>query len=293
VAGLVRRLGVARMRRVLAAMKVRGMSIFEAGPPQAAAGVARADSAPHPMPRRIEDIREDIGRRHRNVAGAHGGTLRAAVFGVNDGLVSNASLIFGIAGATADRHLIALSGVAGLLAGAFSMAAGEYVSMRSQREMFERQIAVEREELAQYPIEEAAELAVIYEARGLPKLEAQRLANAIIANPASALDIVAREELGLDPSELGSPWGAALSSFLAFSGGALIPLLPFVLPFWAGAAGGAMRVSMALAGAALFGVGATISLFTGRHALWGGLRMLLIGSAAATATYLIGRLFGV
>lgn len=248
------------------------------------------------MPHRIEDIRDDIGRRHRNVASAHGGTLRAAVFGVNDGLVSNASLIFGIAGATADRHLIALSGVAGLLAGAFSMAAGEYVSMRSQREMFERQIAVEREELAQYPVEEAAELAVIYEARGLPKADAERVARAIIANPASALDTVAREELGLDPSELGSPWGAALSSFLAFSGGAMIPLSPFVLPFWAGAGGAAnaaLKVSIGLAGAALFGVGAAISLFTGRRALWAGLRMLLIGSAAAAATNLIGRLFGV
>jgi VIT1/CCC1 family predicted Fe2+/Mn2+ transporter len=308
VAGLVRRLGVARMRRVLSAMKVRGMSIFESAPPPAAPsppspspspsparapGVGGAAVASHPMPHRIEDIREDIGRRHRNVASAHGGTLRAAVFGVNDGLVSNASLIFGIAGATADRHIIALSGVAGLLAGAFSMAAGEYVSMRSQREMFERQIAVEREELAQYPVEEAAELAVIYEARGLPRADAERVAQAIIANPASALDTVAREELGLDPSELGSPWGAALSSFLAFAGGALIPLSPFVLPFWAAAPGTAMKVSIGLAGAALFGVGAAISLFTGRRALWAGLRMLLIGGAAATATNLIGRLFGV
>ena len=295
VAALVRRLGGQRMRHVLSAMKVRGMSIYQSTPPQlpvTGAGGA-AESAPHPMPRRMEDIREDIGRRHRNVAGAHGGTVRAAVFGVNDGLVSNASLIFGIAGATADRHLITLSGVAGLLAGAFSMAAGEYISMRSQREMFERQIAVERDELARYPREEAAELAVIYEARGLPRRDAERVASAIIANPQSALDTVAREELGLDPDELGSPWGAALSSFLAFSGGALIPLLPFVLPFWAGAGATAMKVSIALAGAALFGVGATISLFTGRRALWGGLRMLLIGGAAALATNLIGRLFGV
>jgi VIT1/CCC1 family predicted Fe2+/Mn2+ transporter len=281
---LVRRFGAQRMRAVLSAMKVRGMSIYGRAPSGYGPGSETAQDR-HPMPKSVEDI----GRRHRSVAGAHGGTLRAAVFGVNDGLVSNASLIFGFAGATADHHIIALSGVAGLLAGAFSMAAGEYVSMRSQREMFERQIAVEREELAQYPAEEAAELALIYEARGLPKDDAERVARTIIANPESALDTVAREELGLDPSELGSPWGAALSSFLSFSGGALIPLLPFVT----GMGAAALKVSIGLAGAALFAVGAMLSLFTGRGALRGGLRMLLIGGAAGAATNLIGRLFGV
>ena len=284
VARLVRAFGTRRMRGVLSAMKVRGMSIYQPRPPRDAGG---EDGLParHPMPKTVEDI----GRRHRSVAGAHGGALRAAVFGVNDGLVSNASLIFGIAGATADPHLIALSGVAGLLAGAFSMAAGEYVSMRSQREMFERQISVERAELAKYPVEEAAELALIYEARGLPKDDAARVARTIMSNPDNALDTVAREELGLDPSELGSPWGAALSSFLAFSGGALIPLLPFIV----GLGAVALKVSIALAGAALFSVGAMLSLFTGRGSLRGGLRMLLIGGAAGLATNLIGRLFGV
>jgi VIT1/CCC1 family predicted Fe2+/Mn2+ transporter len=290
VARLVRRFGPERMRGVLSAMKVRGMSIYGGAAPHARAAPATdqgSETAPnrHPMPKSVEDI----DRRHRSVAGAHAGTLRAAVFGVNDGLVSNASLILGFAGATADHHIIALSGVAGLLAGAFSMAAGEYVSMRSQREMFERQIAVERDELAQYPVEEAAELALIYEARGLPKQDAERVARTIIANPESALDTVAREELGLDPDELGSPWGAALSSFLSFSGGALIPLLPFVT----GAGAAALKISIGLAGAALFAVGATLSLFTGRSALRGGLRMLLIGGAAGAATNLIGRLFGV
>ena len=284
VARLVRRFGAERMRGVLSAMKVRGMSIYGSQPPGAGTESESTHNR-HPMPKSIEDI----GRRHRNVAGAHAGTLRAAVFGVNDGLVSNASLIFGFAGATNDHHLIALSGVAGLLAGAFSMAAGEYLSMRSQREMFERQIAVERDELAQYPAEEAAELALIYEARGLPKKDAVRVAQTIIANPESALDTVAREELGLDPSELGSPWGAALSSFLSFAGGALIPLLPFIT----GMGASALKISIGIAGAALFGVGATLSLFTGRSALRGGLRMLLIGGAAGAATNLIGRLFGV
>ncbi len=223
VAMLVRRFGAARMRGVLAAMKVRGMSIY--GPPMSDAAGGGDPLAKHAMPTSVDEI----GRRHRGVGGARGGNLRAAVFGANDGLVSNASLILGVAGATADRHLIGVSGIAGLLAGAFSMAAGEYVSMRSQREMFERQISAERDELRRYPAEEAAELALIYEARGLPKEQAARVAQSIIANPENALETLAREELGLDPAELGSPWGAALFSFLSFAGGALVPLLPFAL----------------------------------------------------------------
>jgi VIT1/CCC1 family predicted Fe2+/Mn2+ transporter len=279
VARLVRWFGAARLRGVLAAMKVRGMSVYGAGAPGGAAG------GTHAMPRSIDEI----GRRHRGAGGAAGGVVRAAVFGANDGLVSNASLIFGVAGATADRHMIAVSGIAGLLAGAFSMAAGEYVSMRSQREMFERQIASERDEVARYPAEEAAELALIYEARGLAKEEAERVAKSLIANPKSALDTLAREELGLDPGELGSPARAALSSFLSFAVGAMVPLLPFVV----GGGRAAPAVSVALAATALFGVGAAISLFTGRGAIRGGLRMLLLGCAAAGTTYAIGRLFGV
>jgi VIT1/CCC1 family predicted Fe2+/Mn2+ transporter len=280
VAYLVRRFGPARMRGILAAMKVRGMSVYGA-----ASGDAGEAPQGHAMPRSIEEV----GRRHRGVGGAQGGNLRAVVFGANDGLVSNASLILGVAGATADHRMIAVSGIAGLLAGAFSMAAGEYVSMRSQREMFERQIAAERDELARYPAEEAAELALIYEARGLAKEEAGHAARSIIANPKHALDALAREELGLDPDQLGSPWGAALFSFLSFAGGALVPLLPFVL----GAGASAIPIAIALAGAALFGVGATISLFTGRGAFFGGVRMLLIGAAAATTTFAIGHLLGV
>ena len=271
VAWLTRRFGPQRMRSALVAMKVRGMSVYssvEPGHPMPSAGAAPE-------------------RRHRGLAG--GGNLRAAVFGVNDGLVSNASLILGVAGATADPKLIALSGVAGLLAGAFSMAAGEYVSVRSQREMYEYQIGLEREELAEYPEEEAAELALIYQARGLPEEEAKRLANAMIADPVRGLDALAREELGLNPDELGSPGGAAISSFLSFAAGALIPLLPFLT------AGGdiALIASIAASAVALFVVGAALSLFTGRHALRGGLRMLGIGAAAGTLTYSIGSLLGV
>jgi VIT1/CCC1 family predicted Fe2+/Mn2+ transporter len=271
VAALVRRHGPRALRSVLVAMKVRGLSVYS----HAAPG--------HPLPTTLEEV----GKRHRGVSG--GGNLRAAVFGVSDGLVSNASLILGVAGASANNSIILLSGVAGLLAGAFSMAAGEYVSVRSQREMFEHQIGLERDELAQYPEEEAEELALIYAARGLARDDALKLARAIIADPAQALDTLAREELGLNPEDLGSPWGVAISSFLSFAAGALVPLLPFI-----GFAGGrALPASIAFTALALFGVGATISLFTGRSALRDGLRMLAIGAAAGGLTYAIGKLLGV
>jgi VIT1/CCC1 family predicted Fe2+/Mn2+ transporter len=225
--------------------------------------------------------------RHRGLSA--GGNLRAAVFGINDGLVSNASLILGVAGASAEGSVIVLSGVAGLLAGAFSMAAGEYVSVRSQREMFEYQIGLEADELKQYPEEEAGELALIYEARGMKRAEAQRMADEIISKPEQALDALAREELGLNPDELGSPWGAGLFSFVSFGLGAAVPLLPFLLA----RGDAALLSSVGLTAAALFGVGAALSLFTGRHSLRGGLRMLLIGAGAGSITFLIGKALGV
>lgn len=271
VALLVKWLGPRFLRPMLAAMKIRGMSLYSKASPGHGIPVSLAD----------------VGRRHKGVGS--GGNLRAAVFGVNDGLVSNASLIMGVAGAAADNSVIVLTGVAGLLAGAFSMAAGEYVSMRSQREMFEYQIGLEREELAQYPQEEAAELALIFEAKGLTREEARRLADTIIADPDRALDTLAREELGLNPEELGSPAGAALFSFLSFGAGGTIPLLPFLLLPGAHA----LEAAAILTGAALFGVGAALSLFTGRRAWISGLRMLLIGGAAGGATYLIGHVLGV
>lgn len=271
VAALLRRLGPRAIRPVLAAMKVRGISVYSGALPG------------HPMPTTVEQV----GGRHRGVGS--GGNLRAAVFGVNDGLVSNTALIMGVAGATADPAFILTSGVAGLLAGALSMAAGEYVSMRSQREMFEYQIGLEREELAEYPAEETEELALIYHARGVPLVRARDLAAALMQQPEHALDTLAREELGLNPDDLGSPWGAALSSFAAFTGGAVLPLLPFLLPL-------GMPPVPAAAGLAvlgLFAVGATLSLFTGRGALRSGLRMVLIGAGAGVLTYLIGMLLGV
>jgi VIT1/CCC1 family predicted Fe2+/Mn2+ transporter len=268
---LVRRYGPRAMRPVLAAMKVRGLSVYTHAQPG------------HPRPTSIADMKA----RHRNVGS--GGNLRAAVFGVNDGLVSNASLILGVAGASSGSAVVLLSGVAGLLAGAFSMAAGEYVSVASQREMFEHQIGLERKELAQYPAEEAQELALIYAARGLAEDEAAALATATVADQERALDTLAREELGLNPDELGSPWGAAVSSFLSFAAGAFVPLAPFLV-----ARGDqALLGAIALTGVALFAVGATISLFTGRSAAAQGARMLAIGAAAGAATYGIGRLLGV
>jgi VIT1/CCC1 family predicted Fe2+/Mn2+ transporter len=194
----------------------------------------------------------------------------------------------GVAGAAAEPAVLVLTGVAGLLAGAFSMAAGEYISMLSQKEMFEHQIGQERDELERYPKEEAEELALIYAARGIPLEEARDVAAHLIANPDKALDTLAREELGLNPDDLGSPIGAAVSSFLAFSVGASLPIIPFLLKLPNGVA-----VAAALSGAALFAVGAVLSLFSGKSAWLGGLRMLLIGSAAAAATYFIGSLFNV
>lgn len=169
------------------------------------------------------------------------------------------------------------------------MAAGEFVSVKSQREMLEHQISLERDELALYPEEESAELALIYEARGLSSSEAKKIANQMISNPEHALDVLTREELGLNPEELGSPLGAGIFSFCAFSGGALIPLLPYL--FHAGNI--SLWLSMTLTAFALFLVGASIGLFTGRSIVWGGLRMLLIGSAAGILTYGVGYFFGV
>ena len=270
VAGLVRRHGPRRLRSVLAAMKVRGMSVYATG------GSGKV------FPHRLDDV-----GHHRGLSG--GGNLRAAVFGVNDGLISNASLIMGVAGAIADHAVIVLTGVAGLVAGAFSMAAGEYVSVRSQREMYEYQIGLERDELVEYPQEEAHELALIYEARGIAPDEAQRMAQQIITDPEQALDTLAREELGLNPEDLGSPWGAALFSFVSFAAGSAIPLLPFLL----GLGNASLPTAIALTAVALFAVGATLSLFTGRSAMMSGLRMLAIGAAAGGVTYLVGKLLGV
>jgi VIT1/CCC1 family predicted Fe2+/Mn2+ transporter len=220
---------------------------------------------------------------------SRGGSLRAAVFGINDGLVSNFGLVMGFAGAEAHPEYVLLAGVAGLLAGSFSMAAGEYVSMRAQRELFEQQIAMEKQELEMSPKEEEEELSLIYQAKGIPAQEAAILARRIIQNPKIAIDTLAREELGLDPSELGSPWRAAVSSFLAFVLGAFAPVAPYIF-----ASGQRAWIASALVSClALFGVGALISIFTARGPLLSGMRMLGIGLLASAITYTAGWLFGI
>jgi len=271
VAHLLRRIGPRAMRGVLAAMKVRGLSVYGHAVPG------------HPAPTSIDDM----AARHRGVGS--GGNLRAAVFGAIDGLVSNCCMILGVAGAGAASETVALSGLAGLLAGAFSMAAGEYVSVRTQRELFEHQIALERKELEIYPEEEAEELALIYIARGMNESDAHLLATRTIASPEQALDTLAREELGLNPDELGSPTGAAVFSFLSFAAGAAIPLVPYLIRLGSAA----LAWTVAVTALTLFGLGAVISLFTGRSAVTNGLRMLLIGAAAGAVTFFVGRLLGV
>jgi VIT1/CCC1 family predicted Fe2+/Mn2+ transporter len=233
---------------------------------------------------------DDIASRERWHRSSRSGTLRAVIFGVSDGLVSNLALVMGVAGAAGDQgRFILLAGVAGLLAGAFSMAAGEYISMQSQRELFERQIALERAELAAMPEEEEAEMASIYRAKGFTEAEAASIAKRLFENPERALDTLVREELGLDPDELGSPIGAASGSFFAFAIGAAVPVLPYLLTSGAPA----FIASLVLSLVALFGVGAGVSLLTGRGVLFSGSRQVLIGAAAAVVTFIVGSLVGV
>ncbi|MEO6350035.1 MAG: VIT1/CCC1 transporter family protein [Candidatus Limnocylindrales bacterium] len=220
--------------------------------------------------------------------GGRSGTLRAAVFGANDGLVSNLSLVIGVAAAAQDNKIIVLAGIAGLLAGAFSMAAGEYISMQSQRELFEDQIQTEREEMRVMPDVEREELVEIYRGKGLRQHEAEVVADRLMEDPEKALDTMIREELGLDPHELGSPWGAAWSSFVSFGVGAFVPLLPFLL----GSGSPAFISALGLSFAALFGVGAGVSLLTGRGFLFSGLRQVIIGAAAAAVTFAVGTVIG-
>jgi vacuolar iron transporter family protein len=232
----------------------------------------------------------DIAAGERWHHAGRSGTLRAVIFGVSDGLVSNLALVMGVAGASEGQgSFVLLAGVAGLLAGSFSMAAGEYISMQSQRELFERQIALERAELEAMPEEEEAELATVYQAKGFTRAEAETIAARMFKDPKHALDTLVREELGLDPDELGSPWGAAIGSFVAFGIGAVIPVIPYLI-----ASGStAFVAAIVLSGAALFAVGSGVSLLTGRSLLFSGSRQVLIGAAAAIVTYLVGRLVGI
>ncbi len=225
--------------------------------------------------------------RHRT---AGGNALRAAVLGASDGLVSNFNLVMGVAGAEVASGGILLTGLAGLLAGAISMALGEWISVQSSRELYEKQLATERYEISVMPEEETEELVLIYQARGLDEQTARLLATRLMSDPTTALDALARDELGIDPDELGgSAWEAAITSFLLFAVGAIVPVIPFLfLDGWT-----AVIVSSAASAVGLFIIGAAITLFTGKPVLFAGLRQTLFGLAAAAATYAVGRIVGV
>lgn len=225
--------------------------------------------------------------RHRATGG---NALRAAVLGANDGLVSNLSLIMGVAGALTQGHEIVIAGMAGLLAGACSMAMGEWISVQSSRELYERQIKIEAQELQHAPQEEQQELALIYQAKGLPQAQAEAFAAKLVIDKDSALDTLAREELGIDPHELGgSALEAAGTSFVLFAIGAVVPLFPFLILSGIPA----IVVSLVVSTIGLFVIGAGITLMTGRSVIFSGGRMVLIGLAAALVTFIIGKIIGV
>jgi vacuolar iron transporter family protein len=237
-------------------------------------GKEQIDAAPHHGP------------EHRDVSG---GWLRPAVFGAMDGLVTNVSLIAGVGGGGGSHQAIVLTGLAGLAAGAFSMAAGEFVSMQAQRELFQRELDVERRALKDSPHQERAELVEIYKDRGIDPTVAQDLVAEVMQDPELALETHAREELGIDPGALGRPFQAAGASFAAFAGGAFVPLLPWLLS--SGAA--ATIASIAAAAVVALATGALLGALSNRPRWRSAVRQLVIGAVAAGVTYGIGRLVGV
>ena len=225
--------------------------------------------------------------RHRS---AGGNALRAAVLGASDGLLSNFNLIAGVAGAQLSNKNILLTGFAGLLAGAISMALGEWISVQSTRELYKKQIRTEKDEIEAAPEEETEELVLIYQARGMDEVAARKVATRYMSNPDTAIEALTRDELGIDSKELGgSAWEAAITSFLLFAAGAIIPIIPFV--FFHGTT--AAILSAALSAAGLFAIGSAITLFTGRSILYSGIRQVLFGLAAAATVFLVGHLIGV
>jgi VIT1/CCC1 family predicted Fe2+/Mn2+ transporter len=235
------------------------------------------------------DARMEIASREGWHHAGRAGTARAAVFGMNDGLLSNLSLLLGVAGTGASPRTLLITGLSGLLAGASSMAVGEYISVASQRDLLKRQIELERRELLAAPEEEAAELALILGNKGLSKEQARRTAGELLRDPQHGLDTLVREELGLDPNDLGSPVSAATSSFVTFALGAIVPMIPFLFApgplapiFSAGLAGGVLTI-----------VGGLLGFLSGTSIVKSAGRMLLLASLAAGITYFVGRLFGV
>ena len=233
---------------------------------------------------------EQLGRiegKHKTVGG---NALRAAVLGANDGLVSNMSLVMGVAGATDGDQGVLLAGLAGLLAGALSMALGEWISVKSSQELYERQMALEMTELEVNPEGERKELVLIFMAKGISEAESERLASEALADKDKAHALLVKEELGINAEELkGSAWEAAITSFFLFAVGAILPVIPFFVT------GGmhAILISVGLSAAGLFIIGAAITLFTGRSVWFSGFRQVLFGLAAAAVTFGIGKLIGV
>lgn len=291
---LAQRFGAQAVLPMMMSMEAKGSHDY--GSQEGAGGMAAAEQSHARLLRTLGGSRgsglegaalAQIEGRHRS---AGGNALRAAVLGANDGLVSNFSLVMGVAGAAMSATAILLTGLAGLLAGAISMALGEWISVQSSRELYQRQIAIETEEIEQAPEEEAEELALIYQARGMTESAAHQLAEQIMSNRQGALQALSRDELGIDPEELGgSAWEAAITSFFLFAVGAIIPVIPYI--FLSGMQ--AVALSALLSALGLFAIGAAITLFTGRSVLSSGLRQALFGLAAALVTYLIGRLIGV
>jgi VIT1/CCC1 family predicted Fe2+/Mn2+ transporter len=292
---LARRLGVNAVMPIVLGMEAGGSLAYESQKDVNATSMARDERSHARIFRHIargnrsglsgSSVAQAEGR-HR--AGG-GNALRAAVLGANDGLVSNLSLVMGVAGATLGRQEVLFTGLAGLLAGAISMALGEWLSVQSSRELYERQLGMEKAELDEIPDEERDELELIYQAKGLQPEQARIMANQIISNPETALDTLAREELGIDPESLGgSAWTAAITSFLLFALGAVVPVLPYIF------IGGipAVIASVVASSLALFLIGAGITFFTGRRPLGSGLRQVAFGLAAAVVTFSLGRLVG-
>lgn len=266
---LLKIFGPRKMLQSLSAMKIRGISSYRVGNTHVASDNLKNESL------------------HSIVNS--GTNFRAIIFGINDGLVSNASLVFGVVGGGASEKYIFLTGLAGLLAGAFSMAVGEYISVKSQTELYENQISLEADELSEFPEEEAKELALIYEAKGLDAKVAHELSMKLIQNKSEALDTLTREELGLNPDELGNALGAGVSSFISFTIGAFLPIAPFLFMNRSDA----FMTSIPLSAISLFVIGMLSGLFTGKSSLISGARITLLGTIAATATYFIGKLIGV
>lgn len=296
LAWLARRMGPSVVTQVMASTEMSGRMMYDDQPEAEGTSLA-ADERSHAI--MLDALRSESsngvkGRVLARLEGRHkavgGNALRAAVLGANDGLVSNTSLVMGVAGAAFSAPAVLLSGLAGLLAGATSMALGEWLSVQSSRELHQSQIETEREEILAMPEAEAEELALIYQAKGMAPEEAEKAARDVMSDPDVFLETKVREELGIDPEELGgSAWEAAIASFFLFAIGAIIPVIPFF--FITG--GAAIFTSLGLAAIGLFLLGAATALVTGTRVPKTGARSLLLGLAAAGATYFIGSLLGV